>query len=297
MNITNLHNLPEAIVNAVKNDPYSAGNSDISVTKLIDSPQLRVLRKRHANAIVEDVTERIWSLLGQAVHTILERADQGENVIAEDRLYADVDGWKLSGQFDRCDLHNTTLDDYKVTSTYKVMMDSHIEWERQLNCLRWLAIQNGYKVDKLRIVAILRDHRKSDVLRKPGYPPMPVHVIDIPVWDLGETHEYIRNRIWVHKNSEAGEIPLFCTPEETWYSGDKFAVMKQGGKRAIKIYERREDAEQGLADGYFVEERKGIYRRCAEYCEVANFCEQWRSVWQDTSSSIWSDSGGDGGDW
>jgi len=70
----------------------------------------------------------------------------------------------------RCDLRNNILDDYKVTSSYKVMMDSHVEWERQLNCLRWLAVQNGYKVDKLRIVAILRDFRKADALRKPGYP-------------------------------------------------------------------------------------------------------------------------------
>lgn len=293
MNITNLHNLPEALVNAVRNDPYSAGDSDISVTKLIDSPQIRILRKKYSDAIVEDVTERIWSLLGQSVHTILERAEQGRNVIAEDRLFAKLDGWKLSGQFDRCDLRNGVLDDYKVTSVYKVMMGDHVEWERQLNCLRWLAQQNGYSINKLRIVTILRDWRKGDKLRKPDYPPMPVHVIEIPMWDIGEAFEYIRNRIWTHQRTEQGEIPMKCTEQETWYSGDTFALMKNGGKRAIRIYERREDAEQGLADGYFIEERRGTHRRCEEYCEVANFCDQWRSIREDSSSSFGENDSGD----
>jgi len=292
VNITNLHNLPEAIVNAVKNDPYSAGDSDISVTKLIDSPQIRVLRKKYSSAVVEDVTERIWSLLGQAVHTILERADQGDNVIAEDRLFATVDGWKVSGQFDRCDLRNGILDDYKVTSTYKVQMDSHVEWERQLNCLRWLAVTNGYKVEKLRIVAILRDWRKAEALRNPSYPQMPVHVIEIPVWNIGDTHEYIRNRVWRHQVAEEGDVPE-CTTAETWYTGTTFALMKNGGKRAVKIYERKEDAEQGLADGYFVEERRGRHRRCEEYCEVANFCKQWQSIRESSAAPIGEDSGGD----
>ena len=92
---TNHHNLPAALVAAVTNDAYRGGG-DISVTKLIDAPQRRVLGLRHAADIRVDVSERIWALLGQAVHHILERA--GTDTLVEQRLFADIGGWKLSGQ-------------------------------------------------------------------------------------------------------------------------------------------------------------------------------------------------------
>jgi len=289
MNLTNIHDLPQALVDAVRNDPYKGGG-DISVTKLIDSAQRRVLLKKFGGAIVEDVSERIWSLLGQAVHTILERANKSD--IVEERLYADVEGWKLSGQFDRMDLHSETLDDYKCTSTYKVMMSDMIEWERQLNVLRWLAIQNGYKVETLRIIAILRDWRKSDAKRKPDYPQQPVATINIRVWPIEETYQYIRERISLHQQAEAGGTQVVCTDEERWYEGTTYALMKNGGKRAIKIFERKEDAESQLADGQYVETRRGGYRRCAEYCEVSEFCDQYRSDREDTAAAFWE--GGNG---
>ena len=86
--ITNVHGLPQSIVAAVTNDPYTGGG-DISATKLIDAPQIRTLMAKHKDQITTDVSERIWSLLGQAVHTILERAAlRQEGMVAEDRLYA-----------------------------------------------------------------------------------------------------------------------------------------------------------------------------------------------------------------
>lgn len=283
MNLTNIHDLPQALVDAVRNDPYTGGG-DISVTKLIDAPQRRVLLKQYKESIVEDVTERIWSLLGQAVHTILERANKSD--VVEERLYADVDGWSLSGQFDRMDLRGETLDDYKCTSTYKVMMSDMIDWERQLNVLRWLAIQNGYKVEKLRIIAILRDWRKADAKFKPGYPQQPVATINLPVWSLDETYQYIRSRISIHQAAEAGQVTE-CSNEERWYTGTTYALKKIGGKRALKVSERKEDFGEQLADGTFIEERPGMYRRCAEYCEVANFCEQYRPDREALSSPLW----------
>lgn len=291
MNLTNIHDLPQALVEAVKNDPYNAGDSNISVTKLIDSPQRRVLLKKYKDAIVEDVSERIWSLLGQAVHTVLERANQSD--IVEERLYADVEQWKLSGQFDRLDLRNGVLDDYKCTSVFKVMMSDMIEWERQLNVLRWLAHKNGYKVDRLRIIAILRDWRRADAKRKENYPHAPVVTIDIPVWNLDDTYQYIRTRINLHKSAEINCSSIKCTDEERWYEGTTYALMKKGGKRAIRIYERKDDAESAVTDGYFVETRRGGYRRCDEFCEVSEFCEQHRSDRKDLEVAEWpSDHGG-----
>lgn len=290
MNLTNLHDLPEAFVRAVTNDPYTGGG-DISVTKLIDSPQVRILRKQYGHAVVEDVSDRIWSLLGQSVHTILERAGNETSDIQEERLFADVDGWKLSGQFDRMEVRSKTMDDYKVTSTYKVTGD-HKDWERQLNVLRWLAIQNGYEVERLRIVAILRDFSKAKGLRDPDYPKQAVVVVPIEVWPLEETYQYIRTRINLHQQAESGTM-IDCTDDERWFSGNKYALMKKGAKRAIKLYERREDIPSPLTDGTFVEERAGVYRRCAEYCEVAPFCEQYKPIREAVSAPLWESDNSD----
>ncbi len=266
--ITNKHGLPEALVRAVQNDPYTGGG-DISVTKLIDSPQRRQLWRQHEADIEEDVSERIWSLLGQAVHHILERA--GTDTMVEERLYAEVDGWTLSGQFDRLHLASKTLSDYKVTTTYKAKGDDN--WTRQLNVLRWLAHQNGIAVDHLEIVAIFRDFRKSEVGRSPEYPQLNVKVIPISVWPLDETEEYVRQRIKLHQLAQAGEAEIWCSDEERWYTGDKWALVKPGGKRALRVLDEKPDE---VPEGLVLEHRPGIYRRCEQYCEVAKWCSQWQ---------------------
>ena len=51
MQITNNHNLPESFVNFARNDKYSKGKSDISVTTLIDSPRVRLLREANSTEL------------------------------------------------------------------------------------------------------------------------------------------------------------------------------------------------------------------------------------------------------
>jgi hypothetical protein len=271
MNLTNLHGLPDALVNAVRNDPYTGGG-DISVTKLIDAPRRRTLYREHKDFVVEDVSERIWSLMGQAVHTVLERA--GTSALVEERLYAEVAGWKVSGQFDRLHLADGVLQDWKVTSTYKAAGD--VMWERQLNCLRWLAHKNGYKVDKLQVVAIFRDWQRSKAARDEGYPPRNVMVIDLPVWSLEEAEAWILSRVVLHQQSDLG-VEVECTEEERWYSGTTFALMKDGGKRAKRVVEIKEELLP-IPEGHHIEERPGVNRRCEGFCEVAPFCSQYQKI-------------------
>lgn len=273
MNLTNVHGLPDALVNAVKNDPYTGGG-DISVTKLIDSPQRRVLRKQYASMVVEDVSERIWSLMGQAVHTVLERA--GTSALVEERLYSTIEGWSVSGQFDRLHLEDAVLQDWKVCSVYKAKGDA--SWERQLNCLRWLAHKNGYTVNRLQVVAIFRDWKASEAKRNPEYPQRNVAIIDVPVWSLEDAEAYVRQRVMLHKDADVqdNQSPE-CTEEERWYSGTSYALMKDGGKRAKKVSQTKDELGP-VPEGHYIEERPGINRRCEGYCEVASFCPQYQRI-------------------
>lgn len=74
MRITNKFNLPETIVKAVKHDTHKmAPGADLSVSALIDAPQIRVLKKR-VRDLEQDASEMLWALLGTAMHNVLERA-------------------------------------------------------------------------------------------------------------------------------------------------------------------------------------------------------------------------------
>ena len=269
MNITNVHGLPEALVKAVRNDSY-VGGGDISVTKLIDSPQVRLLQKRHSKAIVEDVSERIWSLMGQAVHHVLERSAE-EEVIVEKRFFAEVNGWQLSGQVDRLEPSRKTISDWKFVSTFKA--DGDESWTKQLNVLRYLANANGHEIDNLEIVAIFRDWQRAVAKRDESYPQVMVKVIPVPVWSDDQVERYIKERILLHRDAEETGTAV-CSDEERWYAGTTYALMKEGGKKATKVATTKEALGEP-AKGYEIVERKGGYRRCESFCAVAQFCPQF----------------------
>ena len=272
MKITNKHGLPQAFVDAVVNDPYDNGGSDISATSLIDAPQRRALLYKHSDQIVEDVADRVWALLGSAVHHILEQAED-EHAVVEERLFAEVDGWKVSGQFDRYLPKSKTIQDWKVTTVYKAQ-GNHADWERQLNVLAWLARQNGMPVEKLQICCIMRDWAKSRSLHDGSYPSANVMIIDIPMWPDAVAEEYIRERVALHQDARSGNA-ILCSDEERWYTGDKWVVKKPTAKRAYRVYGTQEEAEANVTDSMVVEHRPGEYKRCQQYCEAAPWCAQW----------------------
>jgi len=269
---TNRFGLPDAFVDAVKHDPY-VGGGDISATALIDSPQKRELAFRHRDEITEDVSDRVWALFGSAVHHILERSQTTARI--EERLFAEVAGWTISGQFDRLIVEDKLLQDWKVTTSYKALGEKK-DWERQQNILRWLCHVNGIEVEKLQIVTIIRDWQRSRAEEDPTYPRTPVHTIDLPVWDLDITEEYITERVRLHQEARAGFAEP-CTDEERWYTGSKFAIVKPGGKRALKVLDTLEGAQELLKEGQEIEHRPGTYTRCERFCEAAPFCAQWQA--------------------
>ena len=282
MRLLNKFNLPSPIMRAVENDPYDSGESDISVTQLIDSPLIRRLRIKYQNDIEEDVTDRIWSLLGQAVHSILERAADSPDVeSAEERIYTTAEDYIVSGQYDliyRKD-DKLILADYKVTSAWSVLFGNP-KWEYQLNVLKWIVErETELVIDRLEVVAFLRDWMKS----KAGdgkYPASQVAIVEMPIWDAEKTANYVRNRLNLHFN----DIEYMqCSNEERWYSGDKWAIKKKGRKSAVKVFDSKDAADEELeeyysSDEFSMEHRPGKYRRCEEYCEVSKWCPIWNPM-------------------
>lgn len=211
MKYTNIYGLPSSIVNAITNDPYDKGSADFSATELLKPPQITHLYKIHEDKLSTDVSDEVWKLLGSGVHAILERAHEGgDDVVIEERLFADMDGYTISGAMDLRDRHRIT--DYKVTASYKIQKGDFEEWEKQLNIYAWLARQNGFdEINELEIVAMLRDWKKSRKWDR-EYPDAPIVRIPIVKWLPEKQEEFIRERIALH----TADTPQECSKEETW---------------------------------------------------------------------------------
>ena len=55
--------------------------------------------------------------------------------------------------------------------------------------------------------------------------------------------------------------------------------MKEGRKTAVGVFDTKDEAEEKLAEldkKHYIEYRKGESKKCADYCNARNFCNQWR---------------------
>lgn len=273
MKITNKLGLPQPLVDAVKNDGYSKGDADISATGLLKPPRIAALEALYVGELSEDASDRIWSLFGQAMHTVLERANT--DAIAERRLSVKVLEWTISGSMDAYYDHGL-LQDYKFVTVYK-FKDGGVpkEYEQQLNIYAYILRKHGHAIERLQIVGILRDWSKLEASRDPSYPQSQVVVRDVPLWPAEIAEKFVEARVRVHQEARK-ELPL-CSAEDRWEKPTKWAVMKNGGERAVKLF----DTESAAADyatrsaEYFVEKRPGEATRCKAYCSVAQFCTQY----------------------
>ena len=294
--ITNKHGLPDSFLNYARSDKYSRGDADISVTQLIDAPQVLLLREKHQEETSTDVMDMIFALFGTAVHSVLETG-KTPNVVKEQRIYDTVRGWKISGAIDQYEIlgDDLVITDYKVTSVWSVMFDKQ-EWINQLNVYAYLLEVHKQKpVTNIKICAILRDWNRTQARLKPDYPQHPVAYIDIPLWSMKDRIKYVNDRVTAHQDArqmfDLEDKLTPCSDKERWAKEDKWAVIKKGNKKAFRVFNNKQDAENLVYDlsdklaldvhkrNHDIEFRKGEYTRCkSNYCGVADFCQQYKET-------------------
>lgn len=283
MQITNKFNLPETIYKAVSK-VYAPNPDRLSVTDLIGPPLIRQLKIKHWDELQEDASDRLWALLGQSVHYILD-SNADPNALTEEKLEHQYNGLTIVGKSDN--YKDGVITDYKVTSVWSYLLGGHKDWETQLNCYAWLWGKHNFLVANLIVNAILRDWQRSK-LRDPDYPRIPFVCVGLPLWEFGFQEEYIKSRVELHKAE-----PLECTPEEKWEKPTTHAVMKKGRKSALRVLDSQDSAlewinKNGLMrkeyedesteficepkPGISIAERPGEYTRCKSYCPVRSVC-------------------------
>jgi hypothetical protein len=284
MKLTNKHNIPQTFVNVLERPTYSRGRAHISATQLINSPKIVALTQKFQDQLEQDVSDMVWSLFGSAVHGVLEHGADANHLI-EERINTEVDSWTISGAIDLQILNEDgtiSIRDYKVTSAWTAMNNKK-EWEQQLNIYAWLVESVKQKeVKDVGVVAILRDWSRRDAARNPDYPQAPVKEIPISLWSLEDRNVFIRERIADHSDcmfamDTDSDLPD-CTPEQMWEKPTTWALKKTGNVRAKSIYETEDAAQAALEEAgkeYEIEIRPGERTRCATFCSVSSYCDQW----------------------
>ena len=287
MIITNKLNMPEAFVKAIQNTRHNAEKC-LSATTLLKGTKEIILTDRHFDEIEVDAADEVWSVFGTAVHTVLEH--QEDEAFKEESFSVDVLDYKVTGKVDRYDMKNETIEDWKTASTWKVIYKDFDDWRKQGLIYAYLLKQSGLNVRHIRFVALLKDHSKTEAKRKPDYPQSPVYIyeFDVNPDELTGIEALIKAKVFeVSCNAEKSDDDIpGCTPSERWSSDPKYAVMKEGRKTAVKVCDTEEEAKAFIdelekdKDKHFVEERKGVDKKCEDYCPCAAFCSYYKATHQ-----------------
>lgn len=283
MPLTNMFGLPEPLYNATKSD-YVVEENIYSATTLLKDPKEIILSRRHAEEIVEDCSDLIYSLLGTSVHYILSKNKEKDTEFKEERIYLDVGDMKISGQFDLYDAANGgELSDYKVVSVWQTVLGDNEKYRLQLLIYAYILRKQGFPCSRGRIIQIYRDFSKTKASVDSSYPQKPVNVINFQFKekDFEEIEAYINDKLsQIKKYNEFkdDDIPQ-CSDKERWKTEDKYAVMSKGRKTANRVLNSEELAVKWMEDnkkGDYVEKRNGENKKCNSYCRCREFCNFYK---------------------
>ena len=259
MKITNNYGLPNELIEILKKDERIPVPHIYSVTELLKPIKEIILWRRYYDIITQDASELITSAFGTAFHTMMESVGGDDT---EERIEVEIyPGVYLTGRYDK--YANHILHDYKTTSVWKYQNGDFTDYKRQGLMYAWLLRKKGVYVEKCIFHLFLKDHSLSKASRDMNYPPVAyvTYEFDVTSSDLLAIEDFISLRI---KQIESlldtpdRELPM-PTHDESWYTGDTYAVFKNGGTRAVKVFDNLNDATLYIsgANNLYIEERKG----------------------------------------
>ena len=290
MKITNRQNLPAQFVDACKSE-HTYTPQRYSVTSLLKGTCEAILTRRHNDEIEQDAADMVWLIFGKAVHKVLEEGQETETQLKEEWLSMPFGDYTMSGIFDMYDDATGTVTDWKTASVWKVIKNDWADYRKQVMCYCLLLRHAGFNASNGRIFAILKDHSKTDALRDPSYPQQAVYTIEWHFTDaeLDALQEEIAQRFEriAIEERKPDEWLRPCSPEERWEKPLKFAVMKGANKRALKLFDTAQGAQEAAENlnqqdakakaAYWVQARPGECTKCIKYCAVTPWCPFYKS--------------------
>ena len=261
-----------------------------SATGLIDSPRQKILLERHHDEITMDVSDGLRLLEGVAMHDLLANLGAYEpQVVTEKPIILHILGKPIKMQADRIEPvphvkgeeEKWILKDFKRTKCGAWKAGGRSSWTAQGNIYKL-----GYhamcdlNIVQVQFELILSDWHEAEVV-KHDYPPHPIMPLEVDLWTLEETKEYLEDRVRLFAECEElddDNLPD-CTPIERWSRPDLWGVWNKNGKTAkpYRQFKNQADALEFIPtmknpDNYEVKFRPGESVRCGR-CEVKDFCK------------------------
>lgn len=315
-NYTNQTNIPLSVAVWLATDTYQYppddGKKYISATGLLKSVRQLVLQDRipQGHSRTEDITSRVASRFGTAVHDGIEHAwvnnykaameglgypqavidkvrvnpeDPDEpNIIPvymEQRFYKEMDNdWVVTGQFDF--VGDGRLEDFKTTSTFTWTNGTKDEdYIQQGSIYRW-GRSDIITQDTMAIQFFFKDWQAFKA-GDPKYPPSMMVEKTYKLKSLPETDAFIKRKLFqvdLHKNTPEPDLPE-CNDKELWRGKTVWKYYKNKDKvggRATKNYDTPQEANlRFVQDGSIgiVVEKKSEPTAC-KYCPAFGICSQ-----------------------
>lgn len=281
MKVTNKLGLPQAFVDAVSVERHNEKGC-YSATTILHGVCETILTERHYDELEVDASESIWAVFGTAVHSVME--SQNTSTLKEQFYSVDVLNSKVTGRVDSYDQETKTIHDFKTASVWKVQFEDFEDWRKQGLIYAWLMKKCGFEVAKCEFIALLKDHSKSKAKTDSNYPQLPTYkyCFDVTEENLAEIEKFIFAKVGELEKAEqvADEELTPCTKEERWQGEDKWAVMKEGRKTAIKLFDNKAEAESNMKalGGTYLEERIAEPKKCNDYCICKDFCPFYKGL-------------------
>ncbi|MFH1664904.1 MAG: hypothetical protein ABIA77_02035, partial [Candidatus Omnitrophota bacterium] len=235
----------------------------IGVSALMGAPLPRYLHARYWHQLEVKASETMNALQGQMGHLLFDKVETETET--EIHLKVEFEGARIMGIADYYDPKLLTLGDAKFKQVNAVTAGTirgTADLETQLNIYCWMARKMGYDVQHLQGDIYINGWTVYKAYGDSAYPKAPYLKLSIPIWEENFTANYVRERIRVHDtravnllnklgagNIYAADIHLLtdmdaamfeipvCTDEERFAQPTKWAVMKEGQKKAVKLFD------------------------------------------------------------
>jgi len=287
MKVTNIAEAPKPFLWATENSSWPPNADRLYVTQLFAPPMQRRLMIDYYDEIENDVIDYYYRILGTAVHSVIEQAAKDRIGISTEVRVAMPKEWfgiQITGRIDWIDYIDSILADIKTASAAIAGRGVKDDWIYQGNIYRYMLYRiHGWKAENLRIYPLYRDW--SGAKAGHDHPISPYGDIEIPIWSIKKTHEFIEKCVADHMAKKV----RFCSDEERWKTPDSYAVKKKGAAKAVAATTMIEGQRVPIptkelateimnskknAKELSVEFRPGGCRRCSGYCDVRDVCKK-----------------------
>lgn len=292
-----MNQIEKDILKWYNKDIYSRLGSDLSVTEMLKPLRIIHLENRYRPKIVKtDINQLLPAMIGNGLHEQLQRYLKLEGKVndtwkVERKLTSVINGVRLTGRFDLL-YNDTDLYDIKVTSAYKAKKGDYSDWEKQLNIYDWMLSQDGISVATINVCMVVLDWKKADSYQA-MYPNTRLSIIPLKKWSRKDQEMFISNFVNSmigSKNLSDEELP-FCSEQDRWADEAQYKLFRlPEHQKAVKVFPNMERAKKYLAacekrannktdwDKAVIKQVvANPWRRCENYCDVSNWCNQYKN--------------------